>query len=257
LVRRCRNAKFAGRDHASARIMLEFTTQNAKPRRHWPQFRLKTLLLVTAVLCVPLAWMGGRLNQKRQERAAIAELEKLGGIVMYGWQGGRVNGVWRYTPTADESTGPDWMRQIFSDDFFTDVVYVALSPIGHQPVGFHRTWTPDLSVTDTDAAVKDDDLRLVGMLSRLEELDQSDTDVGDSGLVHLQGLANLHCLDLSHTNITDAGLLRLKSLTALEFLGLFGTKRTTAGVDDLAKALPGCAIWGRTDPAPSRSAGNR
>ena len=73
----------------------------SKPRRRWLQFRLKTLLLVTAVLCVPLAWVGVRMNDKRKERAVIAELERLGGIVEYDYGG--VFGACQITPLARES----------------------------------------------------------------------------------------------------------------------------------------------------------
>lgn len=66
----------------------------ATSRRRWLQFRLRTLLLVTAVLCVPLAWVGVRMNQKRQERAVIAEIERLGGEVRYDWQ----SDGWPYKP---------------------------------------------------------------------------------------------------------------------------------------------------------------
>jgi hypothetical protein len=232
------------------------------PRRRLLQFRLKTLLLVTAVLCVPLAWVGVRMNQKRQERAVIAAIEWLGGIVKYEWQGKRADGVWQHDfwRTA-KPTGPHWIRQIVGDDFFTDVVYVGLSPNGHLPVGFHTMLTPK---TDTDATVKDDDLRLVGSFSKLEEVNLTNSEIDDAGLVHLQRLANLRCLTLQSTNITDGGLIHLRhllalrdlnlghtkitdsglqhltSLTGLQHLNLLGTKTTRAGVDDLAKALPGC-----------------
>src|SRR5258708_3224922 len=136
-------------------IMPESTL---KPRRRWLQFRLRTLLLVTAVLCVPLAWVAVRMNQKRQERATVAAIERLGGIVKYEWEGVRVDRVWQHAFSLDaEPTGPHWIRQIVGDNFFSEVVFVALSPSEYSHVRFHRTWTPNLPESDTDPTVKDDD----------------------------------------------------------------------------------------------------
>lgn len=193
-----------------------------KPKRRWFQFRLKTLFIVVAVLCVPLAWVGVRMNQKRHERAVIAELEQLGGMVMYEWQGKREDGVWQPENwRTGDPPGPLWIHQIFGDDFFSHVVYVAL----------------------LGSPANDDDLQMVATIRGLETLDLPFAEIGDAGLAHLKGLASLRCLDLSHTDITDVGLGHLKSLVALKHLRLNGTNTTNAAVDDLAKALPGCKIY--------------
>ncbi len=217
-----------------------------KPKRRWCQCRLRTLLLVTAVLCVPLAWIAVRMNQKRQERAIIAELEKLGREILYDWQGKRMGGVWQYymKPDSDEPTGPTWLRWLLGDAFFSDVVYADLSPRQRIPALYQGAWRNDRSRKDAAPFLKDDDLRLVATLSKLEELNLSNTDIGDIGLAHLPRLTHLRSLALVYTNITDDGLRHVKSLTSLKRLYLDGTKTTSAAVDDLAKSLPGCEISG-------------
>jgi hypothetical protein len=190
------------------------------------------MFVVVALLCVPLAWAGVRLNLRRQERAAIAELERLGGIVYYDWQGKSEVGFWLASndPNA-EPTGPHWVRQILGDDVFSHVVYIWFPIQGS--IGF-----------PVGPIVSDDELRLVARLPNLEVLNLCFADVDDSGFAHLQELSNLRSLNLAHSNITDGGLRRLRSLTTLNYLHLDGTRTTPAAVDDLAKALPGCKISG-------------
>ena len=103
-------------------------------------------------------------------------------------------------------------------------------------------------------------------LTNLKELDLTETQVTDAGLVHLAGM-NLTSLvipkqartdiglkhylnatkpttgqELRNWKITDAGLVHLKGLTNLENLSLFSTQATAAGVAELKKALPKCRI---------------
>jgi hypothetical protein len=202
------------------------------------QFRLRTLLIAITVLCVPLAWIALPMIQKRRERAVILQLEALGGTVHYDWQGtGRKWKAWQERKQDSEPNGPTSLRRLLGDDFFCHVQYVHLQPR-------RRPFIGDIRPFDTLPADTDDDLRLVATFRKLEELDLSNAEIGDEGLVHLRGLIYLRTLDLSGTNVTDAGLRHVKSLAALKDLDLYETKTTRAAVDDLAKALPECAIFG-------------
>lgn len=57
-------------------------------------------------------------------------------------------------------------------------------------------------------------------LTGLEELDLSNTGVGDEGVSHLGGLTGLKTLDLRGAGVTDAGLKHLAGMTALRKLNL-------------------------------------
>jgi len=59
------------------------------PRRRWFQFSLKWLFVLVAIAAVPCIWLASKMERKRQERAAVAEIKKQGGVVFYGWQTGR------------------------------------------------------------------------------------------------------------------------------------------------------------------------
>jgi hypothetical protein len=199
----------------------------SKPHRRWLQFRLKTLLVIIAVLCVPLAWLAWKIDQKRQERAVIAELKRLGGLVHLDYE-------WHWIKDQVDSgsfsldrnvtgprPGPAWLRRLLSDDdLFASVVAVVLPPERQayrakystsrirRPTrisyGWSDDWFPDGQVID------DDGLATVAKLKDLEELYLGWTDIGDAGLANLSTLTKLRLLDLQHTNVTDEGVARFK-----------------------------------------------
>src|SRR5436309_1930551 len=74
-----------------------------KPKRWRLQFRLRTLLITMGVVAVPLALVARRMDYKRSERAGVAEIISLGGVVWYDWQ------------DAEEDVappGPQWLRSL-------------------------------------------------------------------------------------------------------------------------------------------------
>ena len=42
-----------------------------KPKRTWLQFRLRTIIVLLAFLCLPLAWMANRSARTRPQREAL------------------------------------------------------------------------------------------------------------------------------------------------------------------------------------------
>jgi len=85
--------------------------------RRWLQFNLKSLLILVFVVALPCAWLAWKLDLKRRERAAVAEVKKLGGRVAYDWE----------DPfSEDEPPGPRWVRKLLGDDFFAHVVTVEI-----------------------------------------------------------------------------------------------------------------------------------
>jgi len=57
-----------------------------KPCRRWFQFSLKGLMLLLVVVAVPCGWLKWKMVRKAKERAAVAEIEGVGGTVQYDWQ---------------------------------------------------------------------------------------------------------------------------------------------------------------------------
>jgi hypothetical protein len=67
--------------------MIPTTSMSPKTPRRWFQFRLRTLLMFVAIVAVPCGWLGWKLELKRKERAVLSEVNRLGGTVLFDWQG--------------------------------------------------------------------------------------------------------------------------------------------------------------------------
>jgi len=185
---------------------------NQRPRR-WLKFRLKWLLVFMAVLAVPLSWLGWKLEERRRERWAEAELAKFSVELI------------RDAPEADDPfgetipPGPAWLRRILGDDFFIHVKAVECWP----------------SALDGDIDVE----ALSG--PQREEL-SDDPPLTDAELAYLRYLPRLQAVHLEGAEVTDEGLPQLYSLSRLESLDLSETKVSTKAVAELRKALPQCRI---------------
>jgi Leucine-rich repeat (LRR) protein len=247
------------------------------------QFRLRTLLVFTAICAIPCAWLGSKIERKRKEREAVAAIRALGGVVVY----------------DDDSSGdpepcaPSWFHFFLGDNFFNEVVVVDFRAAsdGDEDLcnlrGLTRLKVLDLTEKTVSSSaivslnglteleelyllytpLKDADFRWLKLpqlksfglsgsdisdrglefLRGMTNLERLDLHVGltDDGLVNLSGTKNLRCLDLSGSKITDAGFGRLKSLTKLEMLDVSNTNVSDAGIKQLKASLPNCQINNR------------
>ncbi len=55
-------------------------------RCRWFQFSLRTLLVAALVLSLPLSWFATRMARATKQRAAVEEIERLGGVTLYDWE---------------------------------------------------------------------------------------------------------------------------------------------------------------------------
>jgi hypothetical protein len=240
------------------------------PKRSWFQFRLTTLFVLMVVVAMPCGWLAWKLERKRRERVAIAEIEKVGGGVLYDWQIERMRVLANIDDTENDAPGARWVRKLVGDDFFSKAtlvcMYVEISD--DQVVQLHLEALTELQslelhgphLTDAGLAhlkglktlkflrlgntgVTDAGLEHLKGLKRLESLRLDDTTVTDAGLRHVKALASLNELTLCDTRVTDAGLGELHGLSKLKALFLLNTGVTEAGVAELQAALPDCNIW--------------
>ncbi len=180
--------------------------------------------------------------------------------------GGHVNYDWMPDDPfcdPDRRSGPEWLRKLLGDDFFSTVEYAdlntaqigSLRSLPHiETLSLEGEMTPEV-VTEIGRlhSLKDLTLHITRMtdaeianlrgLSSLQTLDLSRTNVTDAGLENLTGLHHLKALILNDTELTDAGLKNLRELNLLERLELSETWVTGVGIAGLKRVLPHTQIW--------------
>ena len=198
-------------------------------KRRWYQFSLRTLLLLVAIVAVGCGWLGRKIEQKRQERAAVQVIRALGAEVYYDYQV-----VGRGQPPR-EPDGPRWLRDLLGDDFLAHVDAVELPQQGAGAVLANLKSLTRLRVLNASGdELTDASLVPLNELTELQELGLWGADnVTDRGIANLRGLHQLRKLHLCRAHLTDAGLENLDGLNQLEELDLTYTKIAGDGLRHL------------------------
>jgi hypothetical protein len=189
------------------------------PRRRWLQFSLRSVLVLTAVLAVALAW-GNRVVARYTARQRIEELPvkveiEPGPPWVGGWFGGEVGKYFDQVRAVDCST---WDGLSDTSQGKPERVVLLLKDLGRQ-TGLRKL---DLSNV---YAVDNDGLDALSSLSELEELSLDGANITDDGLRHLAGFTNLRKLSLYAAHgITGRGLSHLAALQQLKELDLAETE---------------------------------
>jgi hypothetical protein len=152
-------------------------------------------LVVLTLACV---WLGVLTKRARDQRAAVARIEQLGGRIHYDWEYEYVDRG-QVRPNADRPGWP-WLHRLVGPELFQEVFDVRLGK----------------------SRVTDADLRLIGKLRGVRMLSLSFTDVSDAGLQELRSWRLLH-LNLEETKTTDEGIQHFRECAQLKSLNLAGT----------------------------------
>lgn len=205
-----------------------------KPLLHkrWLRFSVRGLLVAIALIAIWLAWHMHGVNAQRR---LVQRVNVLGGSVNYAYQVQRdQQGNYNTDPKAELST-PQWLVNLLGPDHFSNITIVSLR------------MTP----------ATDDDLRLVGSVPTIENIDLTETKITGAGLRHLKPLRHLRVLgvwktrvddaglrhlaqhhelwnlSLDETDVTDAGLVHLRNMNLEEWLGLAHTRVSDEGLAHL------------------------
>ncbi len=203
---------------------------------------------------------GTIITPNARQLAAIAEIEKTGGIVHF-FRGLEVSSVRtpKDPPAAAGSSGmtdaamvhvkelTDLRRLFLWGPRFGDAGLVHLGGLtALEDLTLSETRVTDAGLVHLkgltslrilslgDTLVTDAGLQHLAKLANLQELYLDDTYVTDAGLVNLKGLTSLETLWLSDTQVADAGLVHLEGLPSLRWLKLLRTQVTDAGLAHLA-----------------------
>ncbi len=196
-------------------------TAEPPKRRRWFQFRLRTLLIATLLLSLPLSWGAVQIRNAKRRKAAEAALEK----------------GCEFEYELAMPWAPDWAYDVLGDDFLWNVVEVESYTIRFDAA--EADYLKDLAhvrrlILMCDTQVTDAGLERFAELAELEELFIFGPEVTDSWAEHFRGLASLKDLTIiGDTQLTDAGLAHLGAIASLEELDLCVPEITDAGIEHL------------------------
>lgn len=149
------------------------------PKRRWPQFRLRTLLIVVLVLSLPLSWLAVKMERARRQREAVEAIQDLNGFVDYDYQ----------HDLGSDDYSPMWLRSILGDT----LAFHYSNPVESVELGE--------SVGDAELAILKRHLEAMPCLTHLSLVR---TSVTDNGLTHVSGLYRLESLWVSR-RVTEQG----------------------------------------------------
>lgn len=199
--------------------------------KRFQRFSIRSLLIVTMVLCGLLTvWMNG-VQPYREQRAAIEMVSRL-------------NGRAEMRPQE----GSDWQRWLV-DLVIEEGAFVAVTEVNLHGAQFGEgdaarlaglIWLEHLSLDRS--SITDADLAALASMRGLQTLGLRYCGISDEGLSRLGEKPFLAELSLTGCEVSDSSVDRLLASPSLRLLLVRWTRLSQAGVDRLAARLPGCQI---------------
>lgn len=213
-------------------------------KRRYLTFTLRSVLLVVAALSFPLGLL---VNSAHKQEWAVTEVLRGGGKVVYAHQvnaGAQGRYLYFYQIPLDARAappGPEWLRKIIGDQYFTKVVAVWLPSRPTERILECLDYFPHLIFVDASfSEITNADAILLSKAESIEELHLANTPITDDGIARLRPLSRIRKLDLYGTHVTCRGIMALKpdilsrdGLVSLELLDLGCTNVS----DDIIDAL--------------------
>ena len=199
-------------------------------RRRWYQYRLRSLVILIALLAIPMGWLSWELRQSRQRQESIDWIQEMGGMIEY--EGGENPGWWRQVRDKCFGRLPRTVNQIYRSNL-TSWLGASTNLKDISPLA-RLTSVRELYISKNDVS----DLSPLGKMKNLEVLNANSCPIEDlSPLADLTRLRELHLMD---TGVVD--LSPLANLTHLEELHLDSLSYTDDQVKELRAMLPNCQI---------------
>lgn len=180
-----------------------------RPRRFWPRFTLRVLLVFVTLVGVGLGYW---THRARQQRRIVEQIELGGGMVCYEREG----------PGALEprNFAVEWLATFLSRDYLEGIATVSIHNRDAIPTLHKLRGLETLGIIDAD--LNDSDLTAIANCRELVVLRIGDTYVfGDNA---------------PKSQISDRSLILIARLPKLEIASLHGTGFNSAGIDALAKS---------------------
>jgi hypothetical protein len=197
----------------------------AKPPRpgRWVPLSLRLFVMALA-----LAFVGNIVSfslHASRERAAVREIERLGGVVRL------------------RKLAPHWLRSLLGteiNEFLSEAYEAGLgdAELADTDLRHLADLTELESVAISETQTTDAALIHIAGLTRVERIMIWEPRLTDDGLVQLSRLKRLKEIDIESSRITDTGLEHLKHFPQLTKLRLRGTKATPAGIEGMKQVYP-------------------
>ncbi len=170
------------------------------------------MLAVTVLACV-CGWVGMKLNHATRQREAVSKILAAGGSIGYDYQTVRVPGHLDYFSVSEHApqSQPEWLRRIFGDDFFRDVLVVS----------FYNLPQP----------VREERFQQIAKLPTLE-------------FMYLTNLKIALANGVGIRRIQDSDIEMLSHITRLHFIDLTGAELSQNGFRQLRESLPNATLGG-------------
>lgn len=219
-----------------------------KPKRHWYQFSLKSLMALMAAAGVGLGMVANYRYCVRRAEAHDKELkwwESTSRIATYSLDAHseKIRGhVERQRQLRDEFLRAAWLPWLRPVDVVTpeDRQTQAIDKLNCLGIERVSRTNVDIGYGGRRGAIEpthfgDDDLLILRDLPDLAELSINRGQVTDRGMTTIAQFPKLSSLSLLNIPITDAGVLQIAKLSRLKRLKLIGGKVSDNGVAELAK----------------------
>ncbi len=183
--------------------------------------RIALLLLVLGPTFATVLCRAADPNTRQAQ--AIAELQKVGGIVIHDE---KIPGK----PVVAVDLGRDWIRLRPDGSIMLRPQSVTAAKVTDAGLEHLKELTTVKAINLTGSDVTDAGLGKFTALTNLQSLGLAHTKVTDAALAQIAGLAELQELDLSNTKVTGVGLAHLNRLHHLRALNMFNTSLSSAGL---------------------------
>jgi hypothetical protein len=202
---------------------------DAKPKRRWFRFSLRTFLIVITLFSV---WLGWKVNAAHEQRRAVAAVRPLG-LIRYDYELAPNTMALKPLPELD------YCSSLLGVDFFHCVAEISFceeSPKKCGDVLRQFGHFPRLRVVLlNEDSLHDEDLRGLENLTGLEYLWLNKNEISGTGFKYLVNSRNLKLLSVADNPVTDESLETISNLPELSDIRLENTNVTDACIESLAR----------------------
>jgi hypothetical protein len=236
-------------------LRLAWPTLVSASRRIRLRFSLRTLLAMTLVSGVGLAWLGNKLRDVREQRQIVRQISA-GGFFVWFSDGYDSSAPQRYYDwfgiSGAIATGT--LEGARNNSTIRDEDLRALAGLRIRSLSLNVSNVTDDQINRcqlpaglkcfaaAETGVGDRTVEHIASCQSLEAVELSGTKVTDAGVAHLVRLPNMYMLGLEKTPLTDDAVEHLKKMKQLHVLRIWQTSITPQKMEELRKALPDCLI---------------